>query len=352
MNKKVGVLALAMTFAGSILGAGYVSGQELSQYFGAYGEIGILGLVISIVLITGSSLLVVWITGKCGVTTYDDVVIRFDKAALKAVFGVVFTALYYMITIVMIAGIASLCEQLLGISRLPVAIIVTAIVVTIVYFGVDGMLAVFTLCVPVLIVAAIVLCLIQIFGSGLEAVRFSEAATNPLLGGWLFSAINYAACNSFASAGVLTPLEGRFETKNVKYWGMFIGAIILLSIAIAILAALATCPEAVSYDLPMLNVAQNISIVIGYIYGVLLFLGMFGNAVATFVAVMNYLLARVSFVQRHKLPTIIVLGVIACCAGMLGFSKLVGLVYPIVGYIGIAAAILMIEHAIHIKNES
>jgi len=350
MDRKVGIPGLAMTFAGSILGAGYVSGQELFQYFGAYGENGIVGIVISIVLITAFSFLVLWLTEKSKAATYDAVVIRFDNKCLKTVFGIVFTLLYYMVTIVMIAGIVSLSEQLFGISRLPVAVIVTAAVAVIVYFGVDGMVAVFTLSVPILIVAAIIICMIQIFGGGLREIRFTEASVNPLLGGWLFSAVNYAACNGFASAGVLTPLEPRLKNKSAKFLGMIIGAAVLLLIAIAILAALATCPGAVVYDLPMLSVAQTISPAVGYIYGVLLFLAMFGNAVATFVAVMNYLLAKTVYVQRHKPAFIIVIGAVACIAGMTGFSRLVGMVYPVIGYVGILTAVLMIEHAMHLRK--
>ena len=37
MQQKIGTLRLALTFAGCFLGAGYVSGQELWQYFGAFG---------------------------------------------------------------------------------------------------------------------------------------------------------------------------------------------------------------------------------------------------------------------------------------------------------------------------
>ena len=45
MPQKIGTLRLALTFAGCFLGAGYVSGQELWQYFGAFGARGLLGVV-------------------------------------------------------------------------------------------------------------------------------------------------------------------------------------------------------------------------------------------------------------------------------------------------------------------
>jgi|GEM_PF-4829672 len=43
MSQKIGTLRLALTFAGCFLGAGYVSGQELWQYFGAFGARGFWG---------------------------------------------------------------------------------------------------------------------------------------------------------------------------------------------------------------------------------------------------------------------------------------------------------------------
>ena len=46
--KKINSLSLCLTFAGCFLGAGYVSGQELWQFFGAYGIGGIAGFIVAI----------------------------------------------------------------------------------------------------------------------------------------------------------------------------------------------------------------------------------------------------------------------------------------------------------------
>ena len=62
MSQKIGTLRLALTFAGCFLGAGYVSGQELWQYFGAFGARGLLGLVLAGALLgVGSALLARWL---------------------------------------------------------------------------------------------------------------------------------------------------------------------------------------------------------------------------------------------------------------------------------------------------
>ena len=47
---KIGSLKVAFTYAGCIVGAGFLSGQELWQFFGSYGNLGVLGFVLAIVI--------------------------------------------------------------------------------------------------------------------------------------------------------------------------------------------------------------------------------------------------------------------------------------------------------------
>ena len=50
MHSKESALRLGFTFAGCYLGAGYVSGQELWQFFGCFGRQGIEGLLLAVAL--------------------------------------------------------------------------------------------------------------------------------------------------------------------------------------------------------------------------------------------------------------------------------------------------------------
>ena len=49
--KKLNVFRLGLLFAGCFLGAGYVSGQELRQYFVVYGAKGYLGLLAAVAIL-------------------------------------------------------------------------------------------------------------------------------------------------------------------------------------------------------------------------------------------------------------------------------------------------------------
>ena len=71
MQRKIGTLRLGLTFAGCFLGAGYVSGQELWQYFGAFGTHGLLGLVLAIALLGGTGVLLLRLNARTGIEAMD-----------------------------------------------------------------------------------------------------------------------------------------------------------------------------------------------------------------------------------------------------------------------------------------
>ena len=49
--KKLSAKQLAMSYTGVFLGAGFVSGQELWQFFGAYGLGGYFGILLAVALL-------------------------------------------------------------------------------------------------------------------------------------------------------------------------------------------------------------------------------------------------------------------------------------------------------------
>ena len=95
MPQKIGTLRLALTFAGCFLGAGYVSGQELWQYFGAFGARGLLGLVLAVALLGGTGVLLLRLSARTGIETMDALIVRADIPWLRTVVGVLTAALLF-----------------------------------------------------------------------------------------------------------------------------------------------------------------------------------------------------------------------------------------------------------------
>lgn len=114
MSQKIGTLRLALTFAGCFLGAGYVSGQELWQYFGAFGARGLLGLVLAVALLGGTGVLLLRLSARTGIETMDALIVRADIPWLRTVVGVLTAVLLFGVVCIMAAGIGALGEQMLG----------------------------------------------------------------------------------------------------------------------------------------------------------------------------------------------------------------------------------------------
>lgn len=148
-------------------------------------------------------------------------------------------------------------------------------------------MTVFTVAVPCMIVAALIIAGIRIHRTGLTAAAFAGGSTNPMLGSWVTSAVNYAAYNFFATVGILAPMTQHLKSRSTAGWGTLLGCVLLLAVALGVLCALATSPESIAAPLPMLDLACRLGAA-GIVYAVLLFFGMFGTSVSSLVAVLTY----------------------------------------------------------------
>lgn len=111
MQRKIGTLRLGLAFAGCFLGAGYVSGQELWQYFGAFGTHGLLGLVLAIALLGGTGVLLLRLSARTGIEAMDALIVRADIPWLRTLVGVLTAALLFGVVCIMAAGIGALAAR-------------------------------------------------------------------------------------------------------------------------------------------------------------------------------------------------------------------------------------------------
>ena len=85
-------------------------------------------------------------------------------------------------------------------------------------------------------------------------------------------------------------------------------------------------------------------------YAVLLFLGMFGTSVSSLVAVLTYAGQKSAWLAGHRTALLLVLTAAAFAGSLFGFGDLIGTVYPVYGYLGMAAMLLVAEHAVHARR--
>lgn len=347
MPKKLSAWQLGTSFAGCFLGAGYMSGQELWQFFGIFGASWGKGLVLTLcmIFIFGCLFLRLMFATNCDNTV--EIVFGANHIWLKKGLNILMPLFLYAVIIVMASGIGALAEQMWGMSAKITAVLFCFLCAAAALSGAKGAAGVFTFIVPVLAIAAVGVSLL-IFK--LPAQEISVRGNfNPLLPNWQVGAILFAAHNIFGALGMLAPFQPMLQ-KGTLVRAAAIGTAVLGAIAFFELQALARVPIAAQKELPMLYLAAYLGDGWGGVYAALLFSAMSASALGAMVALKECVRKK----WPHKYLSVVILAIFTAFGSILSFSGLIGVIYPLCGYAGIVLLVGIAEHSLRIfrKNEN
>jgi len=346
-TRTIKTAELAFSYAGFYLGAGYLSGQELWQFFGVYGNRGILGMILAVLSLALLGMLLFAVAKSAGTEEFDRAVIRFYSPAALRTFAMLEMFFTFAVFVVMSAGGGALFEQVFGIHHAVGSALFCMVVALVSLRGLDGLLKALSLLVPTLTVTTLIIAVLALIRNGGAPVVLTPApVTNPLMGNWAFSSLTYISYNFFGAVCVCVPMATHISPKTAKL-GPALGCVILGIIAAAVFSSMAMNPDATQAQLPMLAIAQSIDPRLGYISAVPLLFGMFGTSLSAIVAVLAYGESRLPSLHSRRTAVTALLALIAWAGSLFGFDKLIGILYPICGYVGIIVIVLLIERRIY-----
>lgn len=328
--KPLNPLRLGMTFAGCFLGAGYVSGQELLQFFGVFGAWGWAGLTVALLLICAAGLSLLKLAFTHAGQTPGQLILGRKAPALRGLLTALQLLFLFSVTSVMTAGAGALMEQLAGLRPWLGALGFTVLLFFAAIHGLENVISIFSLSVPLLTVTSAVCSLIAHFVLAPDAAM--DAAVNPLIGGWLTGSVTFASYNLFSAVGILTLLGRRTAGKRTLYKGTLLGVLLLFLIAASVLCSLYAYPQIRAAQLPMLALAGAIHPLLAYLYGALLLASMFGTALSCITALTEQLRWYFPQLDRRRKMLSALLLFSAFAGSLAGFSSLVGTAYPLFGY--------------------
>lgn len=346
--KKMGVLPLAFTYVGCFLGAGFVSGQELWQFFGAFGTWGFVGYLVSAALFVFFGVVLMRLTQMTGYEELDRLLVPWEKAAwLRSAAGIITALFLFGVVVLMSAGVGAMLQQLFGISAWIGSAIFTLTVAVMALFGVSGMVSAFAALIPVLVAATVVfaVCAWGKFDLSLLG-EMTNTNDNPLMPNWFIAALTFVAYNLLGGIGIMVPVGPLVRRRSTVFGGMLLSGVMLVVVACCILSSVAIYPPAVEQELPMVAVASALLPALGSVYGVLLALAMFCNSLASLVALMTYLKQKIAPVQRWEKPLLLVIAVVVWAGSLFGFGDIIGVIFPIFGYLSIVFLVTMVLHYI------
>ena len=353
-EKKWNAGSIGLTFAGSFLGAGYVSGQELSHFFGSFGGGGLLGVLAAMALLAVFGLALMYIISRTGIAEMDAVLVPWERLAwLRKLSSALQLILLFGVIAIMYAGGGALLEQLFSLptwlGRTLMAVLVTLVALR----GLRGAVGAFSLIVPVIVALTLLFGGMALARYGVSLPAFGAAeGSNPLMRSAAFGAVTFAFYNFFGSVGILAPLGEAASSGKAARRGVLLGTALLLLIAYSVLLAVMAVPETADAELPMLALAYGLSRPLGYVYGILLLLCMYGSALSMTVAITTYASARSERVEKRRGWFILALGALGYAASSVGFGDLISVVYPVFGYCSSVFIVCLLVHAAQTRKKS
>ncbi len=345
MKKNITPVQIAVVFTGSFLGAGFLSGQELLQFFGRFGAWGIAGMAAAIAAFSVFSLLVLRIAKRTGRLEFDRIIVCGDHPWLRGFFSAVFLVFLFGCMMGMIAGAGALLRQVFGLPALAGDLLLTGAVFLVAVAGAAGVLTAFSVVVPLLVAAALAIGLLA-FGTLPADPMFALPlrSGNPLLGSWFFSALSFISYNMMAAITILVPLSREMEDERAIRRGLAAGAGLLSVISAFILLPMIFFRSlAAGAELPMLALASRIFPVLGVVYALLLLCGMFTAALSSLFGITSRLEAKLG--GRLSRRFVALLCAAAFAGSIFGFKNVVSYLYPVCGYVGFFALLGVLLHA-------
>jgi len=334
-EKKLSTFKVASAYIGTVVGAGFASGQEVLQFFGYFGYVGLAGLLVATILFVYFGYLILKLGAELKADSHVPVIKYAGGKWLGALIDYIITFFLFGALTVMAAGAGALFSEQLGLSRFLGSSLLILITLGTVLLGLKGVISAISFVVPVLVVSVVGIGAYVIADTGLSpgASQGAIGAGNPAVPFWPVSAIVYISYNLLVAVAVLAPMGKESADVQVLRRGALWGGLGLgIGAAAIFLATLAHMPQAARFELPMIYVAGQISPLVRVAYAVILYLEIYTTAVGSLYG----------FTVRFTRPGSRSLNLLAAgtsvgalIAAQFGFTALVRVLFPLVGYAGI-----------------
>jgi uncharacterized membrane protein YkvI len=217
---------------GTIVGAGFASGQEIKKYFADFGLYGLVGIILVSFLFFYLGKKIMMLCQKNNIETYDKLLSLLANNKISKVFDCFITIFLIGTLTTMGAGMGAILNQVFNIPLWVGSMLLILLSVFVVKKGINEISKLNVLIVPVLIIVTIVISITAF--SGFNNVVFFE---NSNVWKSIFFDVLYVSYNLIMSISILPALAVSTDKKQIER-GMLWGGIIIGGLSLLIYIAL------------------------------------------------------------------------------------------------------------------
>ena len=326
------VLKVVFVIIGTLIGAGFASGQEVYLFFFSYGMKGLIGILISSIIIGVVIYSTFNILNKYKINTYKDFlnILIPKNTKLKIIANFIINIFILITFFIMIAGFGAYFEQEIGINRLVGSLILAIITFIVFMTSIKGVVKVNELIVPILIGFIFIIGIISM--KNIHILNLENYVIRTNYTNFALSAVLYSSYNSILLIPVLITLNNYVKNKKQIFYISFISAIVTILLSVIIFLLLVRVDVDISkLEMPVVYVVSNMFKILRYIYGVIILGSIFTTAISLGVS----FLQNTAKNKKGYTQISIIMCITSVIISKFGFSNLVSLLYPIFGYLGL-----------------
>lgn len=351
------ILKVTCVIIGTIIGAGFASGQEIWIFFNRYQYWGLIGIIVACALSGILIYKVFQLSQKYNITTYSELLQQISqRKAINQIISIVIQLFLLISFYVMVAGMSAYFNQEFKIPIWICSIIMSIFCYIILQKDIKGIVTVNTLLIPCL-----VLFILYLGFRNFEFTTnyFATTQIAKLSYNWILSSVLYASYNSIVLIPILVELKTYLKTKGkIKKVSILCCAVLILLGSILFCLLLRGEEYNHQLELPMIGIVKEFGITYSYLYGAVVVVAIFTSAISAGYGFLKNEVARKQIKkgnveQREKTyyqKLVLAICISAPIVANFGFSNLVGKLYPVFGILGLVQLIAILWRARIVKN--
>lgn len=321
------IFSVTLVIIGALIGAGFASGQEIYSFFYSYGIIGLIGIIVTcslICLVIYKTLKIIW---KYDIENYNGFLSVFIKNSkitqlINGILNILLLVTFY----IMIAGFGAYFNQELGINSIIGSAILVVLSAVVFFTSVKGVLKVSEFVVPLLLLFIVLI--------GWRNLLTIDVGKDVLYAknGWLISGIVYCSYNIILLIPTLISIKNQIRRQsNIKFIAILCGILMTTMSILIYMLLIKADVELDTLEMPIVYVIRHFFPEYKIIYAFIILASIFTTAISLGIGFLQNVCKN-----RSGYPQFVVfMCITSLLISKIGFSKLVNLLYPVFGYLGI-----------------
>lgn len=311
---------------GTIIGAGFASGQEIYSFFNIYEENGLIGILLSCVIIGIVIYKVLTLSNEKSISTYQELLEKIKipvkiRLILNAIINIFLLISFY----IMVAGFSAYFYQEFNIPKIITSIIIVILCYITFMRNIEGIAKVNAIIIPILILIVLALGIKVSTGNIIRNMDMDNIfpAFN-----WILKSIEYASYNSILLIPILISLKKYSNNNEKKISIISSGIFCVLSLIIYLL--MFKINDINNIELPLVYIAGQYGSIFKITYSLVIVFAIYTTMISAGYGFLNN--TTKNKVNYKKMALFICLS--AIFISYFSFSELVNLAYPIFGVLG------------------